>query len=143
MEKTKNGSTIANQTAEALEEIVGGISKVSDLVAEISAANNEQAQGITQINQGVTQIDQVTQQNTASAEECAAASEELSSQAEQMRQMMQQFTLKQGQQIHRSVSPAPTRVQSNTNWAQMEQAQIKAPAAASQIALDDDDFGKY
>lgn len=94
VEKTENGSAIANQTAEALQDIVTGISKASDLVAEIAAASSEQAQGVSQINQGVTQIDQVTQQNTASAEECAAASEELSGQAEQMRQMLQRFSLK-------------------------------------------------
>ncbi len=143
VEKTENGSVIANQTAEALLEIVGGVGKVSDLVAEIAAASNEQAQGITQISQGVTQIDQVTQQNTASAEECAAASEELSGQAEQMRQMLQRFTLRNEQQAQRSASHVPASVPSNIGWTQMEQEPQSAPAQKAQIALDDSDFGRY
>jgi methyl-accepting chemotaxis protein len=77
-----------------LGEIVAGITKVSDLVAEIAAASNEQAQGIAQVSQGLGQIDQVTQQNTASAEQSAAAAEELSSQAAQLRQMLTRFRLK-------------------------------------------------
>jgi len=94
VEKTKNGSIVANQTAEALQEIITGIGKTSDLVAEIAAASNEQAQAVTQISLGVEQIDQVTQQNTASAEEGAAAAEELSGQAESMKQMLARFVLK-------------------------------------------------
>ncbi len=144
VEKTKNGSVIANQTADSLQEIVGGIGKVTDLVAEIAAASNEQAQGVSQINEGVNQIDQVTQQNTASSEECAASSEELSSQAEQLRQMLQRFTLKQehqGQQLSSPVSAsAPARGLSNLGWTQMAQEQRNVP---SQIALDDSEFGKY
>ena len=133
VEKTENGSVIANQTADALQEIVGGIGKVTNLVAEIAAASNEQAQGVSQINQGVNQIDQVTQQNTASAEECAASSEELSSQAEQLRQMLQRFTLKQGHQGQQPLSPVavsvPSPAPANGGWTQM--------------ALDDSGFGRY
>ncbi len=95
VEKTENGSVIANQTAETLQEIVGGVTKVSDLVSEIAAASNEQAQRIAKVNQGITQIDTVTQQNTANAEESAAAAGELSSQAEQMHQMLQRLNLQQ------------------------------------------------
>jgi methyl-accepting chemotaxis protein len=98
VEKTANGSRIAQQTAEALGHIVSGIDKVTNLVAEIAAASSEQAQGVGQINLGVGQIDQVTQQNTAHAEESAAAAEELSGQAEELRQMLQRFTLREAAQ---------------------------------------------
>ncbi|MDH4322382.1 MAG: methyl-accepting chemotaxis protein, partial [Desulfobulbaceae bacterium] len=87
VEKTKNGTKIAETTSEALAEIVNSVTKVTDLVGEIAAASNEQAQGISQTNQALGQIDQVTQQNTASAEESAAASEELSGQAMHMKEM--------------------------------------------------------
>ncbi len=93
VEKTQNGSRIAEQTATALEGIVGSISKVSDLVAEIAAASNEQAQGISQVNIGLTQIDQAVQQSTATSEESAAAAEELSSQSAQMKHMLERFVL--------------------------------------------------
>ena len=97
VKKTSNGSLIATQTAEALQEIVTGIGKVTDLVGEISVASKEQADGVKQISVGVSQIDQVTQQNTASAEETAAASEELSGQALQLQEMVGQFKLKKRQ----------------------------------------------
>ncbi|WP_321530437.1 methyl-accepting chemotaxis protein [uncultured Desulfuromonas sp.] len=92
--KTNNGSAIAEQTAEALTEIVAEIGKVSELISEITVASKEQAEGVNQINIGITQIDQVTQQNTASAEESAAASEELSGQACQMQEMLKHFRLR-------------------------------------------------
>jgi methyl-accepting chemotaxis protein len=58
---------------------------VGELVGEIAAASNEQAQGIEQVNTAVTEMDKVTQSNAANAEESASASEEMSAQAEQMK----------------------------------------------------------
>ncbi|HKK02139.1 MAG TPA: methyl-accepting chemotaxis protein, partial [Desulfuromonadales bacterium] len=89
--KTQNGAQIANRTATSLTEIISEVTKMTDLVSEIAAASNEQAQGIAQVSQGVSQIDQVTQQNTANAEESAAAAEELSSQTAQLRQLLSRF----------------------------------------------------
>jgi methyl-accepting chemotaxis protein len=108
VEKTSNGSRIAEQTSSALEAVVGSISKVTDLVAEIATASNEQAQGISQINMGLTQIDQGVQSNTATAEESAAAAEELSSQSEQLRQMLDRFTLASEHQNSRPQLTFPT-----------------------------------
>lgn len=119
VEKTANGNAIANQTAEALQEIVDGVGKVTDLVSEIASANNEQAQGIAQINHGVTQIDQVTQTNTANAEESAAAAEELSSQADQMEQMLKRFILKEGPSSQRPTNHDTSRVRTGIGWTQM------------------------
>lgn len=93
VQKTENGTTVANQTAESLEAIYVGISKVSNLAEEIAAASQEQAEGISQINLGLGQIDQTIQQNTANAEESAATAEELSSQAEELQRILQGFTL--------------------------------------------------
>ncbi len=98
VEKSKNGTQIAEETSSALTEIVTNISKVSDLVEEIAAATTEQAQGISQINQGLSQIDQTIQQNTASSEESAATSEELSSQANYLREMLYRFKIEEGGQ---------------------------------------------
>ena len=105
MQKAKNGTRIADRTAEALGEIVTGVAEVTKLVAEISAASNEQAQGITQVNLELSQIDQVTQHNTANAEESAAAAEVLSAQAAQLKQMLSRFKLATGLTETRSSSP--------------------------------------
>ncbi len=95
VEKTVNGTQIAERTAESLQDIVGAIAKVDDLLNEIAAASREQASGVSQVNLGLQQIDQGIQQNTSTAEESAATSAELSSQAMQLQQMLQRFTLKQ------------------------------------------------
>jgi methyl-accepting chemotaxis protein len=84
VKNSKNGVDIANEVGKVLEDIVGGIGKTSELVSEIAAASQEQAQGIDQVNTSMAQMDKVTQQNAANAEESASASEELSAQAEQM-----------------------------------------------------------
>ena len=94
IKKTEVGARIAGETSKALEEIVTGSTKVTDLIGEIAAASKEQAQGINQINTGLSQVDQVTQQVTAGAEESASASEELSSQSLQLKQMLSKFRLK-------------------------------------------------
>lgn len=117
VEKTRVGSNIAQTTATALEEIVSGVGKVTDLVSEISASCNEQAQGIAETNQGIAQIDSVTQQNTASSEETAASAEEMSSQSAQLRSMLQRFTLKNSPSKRIAVSPTPSS----------EPAQLSAP----------------
>ena len=91
--KTRNGSALANETAKKLNEIVGAIGKVTNLVEEIAAASNEQALGISQVNKGLNQIDHVTQRNTANAEESAAASEELSGQAAGVQNLLTRFKI--------------------------------------------------
>ena len=111
VKKATNGVEIADVTSRGLNDIVQSVTKVSDLISEISVASNEQAQGISQVNQGLGQIDQVTQQNTASAEEGAAASEELSSQAEQLRRMVARFKLKTS---NRSVTAMTAKVATDT-----------------------------
>jgi methyl-accepting chemotaxis protein len=86
-----NGVAISTEVATLLDEISGNNRQVNDLVAEIAAASNEQAQGIDQINTAVGQMDQVTQSNAANAEESASASEELSAQAEQLNDVVGQL----------------------------------------------------
>jgi methyl-accepting chemotaxis protein len=92
--KTRNGTQIAEDTAEALTGIVDNITKVSDLVDEIAAATKDQAGKIDQINQGLGQIDQSIQRDTENAEESAATSKELSGQAAYLRELLQRFKLK-------------------------------------------------
>lgn len=87
--KIEQGSSILHSTDEAFKEVAVSSGKVSELVNEIAAASQEQAQGIDQINQAMTQMDTVTQQNAANAEESAASSEELNAQAEQMQDIVE------------------------------------------------------
>lgn len=142
VEKAKNGSEIAGRTSEALAEIVTGATKVTDLVGEIAAASNEQAQGISQVNQGLTQIEQVTQQNTASAEECAAAAEELSSQAMHMQNMMAKFKIN-GQGTARALPASQRALPHPEQTKDAGQQREPSPNPNEVISLDDEEFGKY
>jgi methyl-accepting chemotaxis protein len=85
VKKVNDGSTLVTKTNEAFGQVAESSKKVGELVGEISAASNEQADGIEQVNKAVTEMDKVVQQNAASAEESASASEEMNAQAEQMK----------------------------------------------------------
>ncbi|MHB8949477.1 MAG: methyl-accepting chemotaxis protein, partial [Rhodoferax sp.] len=74
-------------------EVVSSIKRVTDLMGEISAASNEQSQGVSQVGEAVTQMDQVTQQNAALVEEMAAAASSLKSQAQDLVQTVAVFKL--------------------------------------------------
>ena len=74
MKKAENGVGSGERTNEAFAaDRRGSAAKVADLVAEIAAASNEQAQGIDQVNTAVGQMDKVTQQNAANAERVGLA----------------------------------------------------------------------
>jgi methyl-accepting chemotaxis protein len=92
--KVQAGTTIANNTAERLEEILNKIETMSGLVNEIANASNMQATKINEINQGIDQVSKVVQTNSATAEQSAAASEELSGQAELLQNKVNAFKLK-------------------------------------------------
>ncbi len=84
---------LAEKAGKLLDEMLPSINKTSDLVQEISAASEEQASGVAQINTAMIQLNQVTQQNASSSEELAATAEEMSGQAEQLQQAMSFFTV--------------------------------------------------
>jgi methyl-accepting chemotaxis protein len=75
------GSAQVDEAGKTMEEIVGSVKRVSDIIGEISAASNEQTAGIQQINEAIGQMDQVTQQNAALVEEAAAAASSMDEQA--------------------------------------------------------------
>jgi uncharacterized phage infection (PIP) family protein YhgE len=90
------GVKITEDVAKHLTTAVERSGKVSDIIAEIAAASNEQAQGIEQVNTAVAQMNQVTQQNAANSEESASAAEELNSQASELANMVANFKLSTG-----------------------------------------------
>ncbi len=91
--KVQAGLSLADETAQALSDIVVGVGKVTELNGEIASASKEQSLGINQINEGLIELDKATQANTAGSEQCAAAATELSGQASQLLEMLKRFTL--------------------------------------------------
>jgi methyl-accepting chemotaxis protein len=83
--KINEGSTLVDTTNKAFDNVAVSASKVGELLGEIAASSNEQAQGIEQVAGAVSEMDKITQQNAASSEESASASEEMSAQAKTMK----------------------------------------------------------
>ncbi len=90
--KVREGSDLVTRTNEAFSEVARGAGKVGELVEGISAASNEQAQGIGQVNKAVAEMDKVIQRNASTAEESAAVSKELTSRSEQMKELVGELT---------------------------------------------------
>ena len=90
-QKVSQGSRLVNESGNTLEEIVVAVKKVSDIVAEIAAAGQEQSLGIEQVNKAVMQMDEMTQQNAALVEEAAAASASISTESTRLSEMMSFF----------------------------------------------------
>jgi methyl-accepting chemotaxis protein len=93
VKNSENGVAINFEVLTNFQDITEKINKVSQVVAEIAAASEQQDLGIGQVNKAVEQLNQVTQQNAANAEESASAAEEMSSQSEEMRSMIAGFSL--------------------------------------------------
>ncbi len=88
VKKVKEGSHIVDRTNQDFGQVASTVVKSRELVGEIAAASQEQAQGLNQVNKAVAEMSKVTQQNSANAEESASASEEMSAQAEQMQEFV-------------------------------------------------------
>jgi methyl-accepting chemotaxis protein len=92
--EVSDGMAIANETSEALKQIVSGVEKAKNFMEDIAIASQNQTLGISQINAGLNQISDVVQTTSATAEETAAASEELSGQADLLKGEVAKFKLK-------------------------------------------------
>ena len=88
VKKIKGGSAIVDKTNQAFAQVNTESKKIKQLVAEIAAASQEQAQGIEQINKAISEMDKVVQSNAGSAEESASASEEMYAQSAQMKRFV-------------------------------------------------------
>ena len=152
--KVEEGTKIANDTALALNQIVEGVTKATNLVGEIAVASNEQALGINQVNQGIMQVSDVVQTNSATSEESASASEELSSQAELLREQVSRFKLKKVAGSYKGLgdlNPEVLRMLEDMSqkkqeiYRSMNQGYTEAAATSSKpkISLSDREFGKY
>ncbi len=93
--KVEAGSELVERSGATLQEIVEGVKRVTDIVAEIAAASGEQAAGIDQVNKAVMQMDEVTQQNAALVEESAAAARSMEDQARSLSGVVSFFRLDQ------------------------------------------------
>jgi methyl-accepting chemotaxis protein len=93
VERVEQGSALVDRAGVTMTEVVESIRRATDLMGEISAANDEQSSDVMQIAETVTQMDTTTQQNAALVEQMAAAAGSLKSQAEDLVQTVAVFKL--------------------------------------------------
>jgi methyl-accepting chemotaxis protein len=146
VQKVRYGTEFVNETGKALNEIVVGVKKVGDIVAEIAAASVEQSQGIEQVNQAVAQMDEITQQNAALAEEASAASVSMSDQSTNMMTLLNFFKVDKNESSARvnpssiekiaHFSPAKT---SSSKTSEKSKPKSNVSAKTDFSAMDDDD----
>ena len=91
--KVETGSKLVASAGQTMEEIVVSVKRVTDIMAEISAASREQSNGIDQVNTAVSQMDKITQQNAALVEEAAAAAKSMEEQTEELSNIVAAFQI--------------------------------------------------
>ncbi len=106
VDKVDSGSKLVADAGQTMNEIVGNVQRVSDIIGEITAAAAEQSDGIGQVNSAVTTLDQMTQQNAALVEQSAAAAESLKEQA--LRLVASIGAFRTGAAAPAAARPAPT-----------------------------------
>ncbi len=93
VDRVEAGSRLVADAGSTMEEIVGSVQRVTDIVGEISTAAREQSEGIGQVNLAVADLDKMTQQNAALVEQSTAAAESLKEQAARLSSVVAAFRL--------------------------------------------------
>ena len=93
VEKVDSGSKLVENAGATMGEVVASVKRVTDIVAEISAASTEQSTGIEEVNRAIVLMDESTQQNAALVEQAAAAARAMQDQAASLAQIVGIFKL--------------------------------------------------
>jgi methyl-accepting chemotaxis protein len=130
VEKVDAGTALVDKAGATMEQVVTSIGRVTDIMAEIASASQEQTGGIEQVNRAIGQMDDVTQQNAALVEESAAAAGAMREQAAQLAQVVDVFTLDR----HAAVVAAAASTATATRPAVARHAPARAARNAPVIA---------
>jgi methyl-accepting chemotaxis protein len=130
VEKVEIGSKLVEQAGHTMDEVVASVQRVTDIMAEISSAGDEQSAGIEQINQAVSEMDTVTQQNAALVEEAAAAAEAMQNQAANLERVVSVFRV-DGGAASAACAAAPAARAPRRPYSQISKAVVRLPVAAS------------
>jgi len=90
------GARLVDEAGTTMEEIVNSVKRVTDIMAEISHASQEQSTGIESVNRAVGEMDEATRQNAALVEQAASAAASLQNEAENLASVVGVFKLDAG-----------------------------------------------
>jgi methyl-accepting chemotaxis protein len=135
VDKVDAGSKLVDEAGQTMDLIVTSIKQVADIMGEITAATQEQSNGIEEVNQAITQMDEMTQQNAALVEQAAAAAESMQDQAQKLASAVSIFKLigddlKQARPAARQTRSAPAAPQRQRPVMEQAPRPAVAPPAA-------------
>jgi len=96
VERVDAGARLVDQAGATMDEIVTGVKRVTDIMAEISHASVEQNAGIEQVNGAIGQIDEATRQNAALVQQASQSAAALEEEAERLARLVSIFRLEAG-----------------------------------------------
>ena len=94
--RVEAGARQVEQAGKTMDELVGPVKRVAEIMTEIAAASSEQSEAIDQINRAITQMDQVVQTNASLVEEATAAAASMANQAAGLAHSVAQFRVDEG-----------------------------------------------
>ncbi|MBO9790556.1 MULTISPECIES: methyl-accepting chemotaxis protein [Xanthomonas] len=91
VQRVADGSTLVHTAGTTMGEIVTSVQHVTDIMAHISAASQEQAGGIEQVNHTIAQMDETTQHNVRLVEAASTAAHALEQHSAQLTRAVEVF----------------------------------------------------
>ncbi len=92
-EQVNSGVKLVVESGAMLDRIIGQVTEINRVVAQIAASSQGQASGLTEINTALRDLDQGTQQNASMAEEYTAASRTLAQETAKLTQHIEPFKI--------------------------------------------------
>lgn len=107
IQSVTDGTELVNESGKTLEDVVNSVKRVTDIIAEISAASQEQAIGIDQVNKAISSMDQATQQNVGLVDQTTSIAQTMKEQAKDLLRQVEIFNVvstENHQAVHAPVS---------------------------------------
>ena len=136
--QVETGSRLVVSAGQTMDEIVVSVKRVTDIMAEISAASLEQSNGIDQVNTAVSQMDKITQQNAALVEQAAAAAKSMEDQTGELTRIVAAFQIGAGHEA------TPQRATATPRAAKQPIARkLGSPRSATPVNGDQDNWKEF
>jgi len=101
----ERGAALVERSGTTLDDIVTSVHRVSDIVAAIAAASEDQRRGIDQVNRVVVQMDEAVQNNAGQTEELSSTAQALARQARDLEKLVGHFKVARSADQSRPASP--------------------------------------
>ena len=156
MTTVEQGARLVGEAGSTMTELVASVSRVSEMIGQITASASEQHDGIVHVNQAIARLDDMTQQNAALVEQSAAAADSLRDEAQRLGSAVRRFRVdaheveRPAASSTRPSSPMPLATPRSAPTASrpaspaaVARGGAPAPAAAVSAGASDDDWETF